>query len=309
MTMLAIMFFAGFFLAAVLYEKELKRWARDVSRHVNEPFSPTPRYSTKGWTALRDALTSHAKAADDKTREQREENLDYRRALSALGHDMRTPLAGAKGYVQLAQGTELGNDAEAWLAASVRRMDDVEALVDQLSAFVRATDPDRVYRAEQVAVLPLVLEVLGGYETQFAEKGWEPAITFADEALCITADAASVRRIVDNLVSNALKYGAGGLRIIQTNADAGAWSLEVSNALGPRGDFDPVRAFDRSWRAISSTEKTGLGLGLSIAKSLAADMGLGLTARREGERAVFELSPVAPPAEALPVRPGLATRR
>ena len=289
--MLAIMFFVGFFLAAVLYEKELKRWSRDVSRHVRGPFSPMTRYPTKGWLALRDALAARAQAADDKTREQREENQDYRRALSALGHDMRTPLAGAKGYVQLAQGSHLEKDAQAWLASSVRRMDDVEALIDQLSVFVRATDPDRTYRMEQVALLPLVLEVLGGYETQFVEKGFEPAIDFANEALCITADAAALRRVIDNLVSNALKYGAGDLRFIQNNDGDGAWALEVSNALGANSDFDPACAFDRSWRAISSTEKTGLGLGLSIARSLAADMGLRLTARLEHDRAVFSLTP------------------
>ena len=294
--MLAIMFFVGFFLAAVLYEKELKRWSRDVSRHVRGPFSPMTRYPTKGWLALRDALAARAQAADDKTREQREENQDYRRALSALGHDMRTPLAGAKGYVQLAQGSHLEKDAQAWLASSVRRMDDVEALIDQLSVFVRATDPDRTYRMEQVALLPLVLEVLGGYETQFVEKGFEPAIDFVDEALCITADAAALRRVIDNLVSNAIKYGAGDLRFIQNNDGDSAWVLEVSNALGANSDFDPACAFDRSWRAISSTEKTGLGLGLSIARSLAADMGLRLTARLEHSRAVFSLTLASPAA-------------
>lgn len=198
--------------------------------------------------------------------------------------------------MQLAQGSHLERDAQAWLASSVRRMDDVEALIDQLSVFVRATDPDRTYRMEQVALLPLVLEVLGGYETQFVEKGFEPAIDFADEALCITADAAALRRVIDNLVSNALKYGAGDLRFIQNNDGGGAWVLEVSNALGANSDFDPARAFDRSWRAISSTEKTGLGLGLSIARSLAADMGLRLTARLEHDRAVFSLTLASPAA-------------
>ncbi len=289
MTTLAAAFFAGFLLAAALYELELKRWAKTLGQEGEESLLAgiVLRYSTRGWIALRDSLASVAGVARKAERAQRLENQDYLRGLSALSHDMRTPLAGAKGYIQLAGMEDLPDVAVARLDGAARRIDDAEALLDQLSAFARAKDPERSYSMERVALLPLVIEVLGGYEPELVARGWDVDVAFDDEARCVIADPAALRRVVDNLISNALKYGAKDLSISQTNV--GGWRLSISNTLCVNSDFDPQRVFDRAWRAPSAGEQPGLGLGLSIARSLTKDMRMDLTARREGERATFEL--------------------
>lgn len=292
MALIAASFFIGFFLAALLYERELKRWAQAITLAPggHRP-SLLPKIPSKGWLALRESLENSSRAADARRQEQQAEGLDYLRGISALSHDMRTPLAGAKGYVQLAQAEISGPRSEASrrLSAAIRRIDDAEALMDQLSAFAWAKDPEREYQIDQVPLLPLVIDVLGGHESELVRKGWEPAVDFTDEAVCVAADPAALRRIVDNLVTNALKYGKGGLLIRQDRGSL--WRLEVSNEVEPGSGFNPEKVFDRAWRAPNATKRPGLGLGLSIARSLARDMHLNLTAQLIGNRAVFVLAP------------------
>ncbi|WP_321972395.1 HAMP domain-containing sensor histidine kinase [Paratractidigestivibacter sp.] len=301
-TIITVAFLAGFFAAGALYEWELRRQARAVERAADSlRLSFSAWIPTRGWLRLCGAmsrLSERLEATDDAARH---EVGEYLRGLSALSHDMRTPLAGARGYVQLAQGeceaaggarTEAVGEARGYLASAVRRLDDAERLLDQLADFVRSKDPDRRYAMERVAVLPLLIEVLGGYEPQLAAVGWEPRIDFADEGLAVMADPAALRRVIDNVVSNAMRYGSGDLGFIQRGSGE-RWSIEMSNNIDNPSQIDEQKMFERLWKSNSARGSNGLGLGLSIARSLAEDMGMTLRAEVAGARVSLILEPAA----------------
>ena len=62
--------------------------------------------------------------------------------LAALSHDIRTPLAGARGYLQLANGENDAQTREHHLAAAMERIDSTTGLLDALFAYTRSADPD-----------------------------------------------------------------------------------------------------------------------------------------------------------------------
>ena len=283
-------FFLGFFLACLIYERQLNGVA-DAMRQNQGLESEDLEVSipTEGWKALCREASAYMNKARVAAAGARNEAIEYSRGLSSLAHDVRTPLTGAKGYLQLAMGECKPEVAQARLRAAERRIGDVENLIDQLALYVRANDPERKYEFKTVALLPVTLEVLGGYEEDLARRAWEPVIGFADEAILVEADEGALKRIIDNLVSNALRHGNGSLRLIQKSNDS-TWTLEIANLI--KGDARPDESglFERFRGEGTKRLNGGLGLGLSTAKKLAEDMGWTLEANMDGEVLGFVLS-------------------
>ncbi len=225
------------------------------------------------------AVNAQLDAIQNERIEQMQRAEEFRRDLSALAHDVRTPLMGARGHVQLAlDGKCTGEDAR-HLAAALERLDDMRTLLDQLFAYARANDPDRRPEIETIAVHPLLAEILLGHYPEFEERGWEPAVRFENESLTVDADRAAMGRIIENLVSNTLRYGAAAPSIVQERSRM-TFSNAVDTATADGLDLD--RMFHRFYQADGARSGSGSGLGLAVAGSLAESMGMQLYATMDG---------------------------
>lgn len=209
----------------------------------------------------------------------------FQRDLSALSHDIRTPLTGAKGYLQLA-GEEGDPAARArHLTAAARRIDATTALLDQLFAYSKASDPDLELASEPVPLKPLVEGILLGHYLEFEKRGWEPVLSFADAETALAGDAEALVRIVENLVANALRHGSGAPEIRQEGR-----SLTFRNAVEHPETLDATRLFERFYQADASRSGGGSGLGLATASKLAAAMGMRLSATLAGDELSITLT-------------------
>lgn len=277
---------AGISIGAAMYEREMRRMAgflceRPAGSNARlgvELPGEASRELARAINAQLDAI--QAERIDAMTRAQ-----EFQRDLSSLAHDVRTPLMGAQGHIQLAMAGELSADDGRHLTAALQRLDDMRGLLDQLFAYARANDPDRTLDLEPVAVQPLVAEVLVGHYPEFEELGWEPTVDFDDERFSLEADRTALRRIIDNLVTNALRHGGGAPTITQ-HGDAVAFSNPISDDAA--AGIDPAKLFDRFYQADDSRGKHGSGLGLAVAQSLAQSMHLRLTASLGHDNAAGE---------------------
>lgn len=252
-----------------------------------------------------------------------EERAAFQRDMSALAHDVRTPLMGAQGHVQLAlssalfDGESLEQDqtAHRHLLAAISRLKDMRGLLDQLFSYAKAKDPDRVPSLGMVSMHPLLVDILVGHYAEFEERGWEPSVQFEDEYVEALADREALARILDNLIVNALRHGAGPLHIMQRNiaasdasrpghrrgiggsdddstVPAGHGRLDFSNAIDPSEavNLDVSRLFERFYQADDARGSRGSGLGLATARALAESMGMKLLAHLDGSDAAPALA-------------------
>ncbi len=235
-----------------------------------------------GIVALVEAINDELDRSERMHVEALRHQQEFQRDLSALSHDIRTPLAGAKGYLQLASNEADADALRHQLDAATARIDATTELLDQLFAYTKSTDPDLKLTFEEIALRPLVEEILLGQYPAFEERGWEPAVSFDDPAATVEADRAALGRILQNLVVNALRHGSGAPTITQTSAvdSAGARRivLVVSNPVLDPAAIDPARLFDRFYQADSARGAGGSGLGLSVAANLARVQGIALAA-------------------------------
>ncbi|WP_087411665.1 HAMP domain-containing sensor histidine kinase [Collinsella sp. An2] len=294
----------GFMLAVALYTGELLRMARLLrSRDARSNARVTTSGAAPGLRelagAINDELDRSAQSHVDALRHQQE----FQRDLSALSHDIRTPLTGAKGYLQLAADDASDETLRHNLSAAASRIDATTELLDQLFAYTKSADPDLELDREPVALMPLVENILVGHYPDFEARGWEPSLDFVDPAVCVEGDREAISRIVENLVVNAIRHGAGApsitQRMVEASQDAtstggaragASVALLIANPVANPDSIDAARLFDRFYQADTARGAGGSGLGLSVAANLAHAMGMTIDARIEGANLVVTLT-------------------
>lgn len=198
--------------------------------------------------------------------------------ITGLAHDIRTPLTGAAGYVQLARECEEPQRRAYYLQVASDRLGELGDMLEELFLYTKLTGEAFTPDIREVQVLPLLSDCLVGLYHRFEEKGISPRVDFAQEGFRIRADEECLRRIFHNLIQNALLHGSGDI-IIRQEQD----SLIFENMVSETSRPDPEHIFDRFYKADSARRKGSSGLGLFIVRELAQRMNGSVYARLEGD--------------------------
>ena len=297
--MLVAMLALGMGLGAVFviayYVTELGRQARFLARRERLSNARlTCGSRLPGMVGMVDAVNAEIDAADAERVEALRAADEFSRGLSALSHDVRTPLTGARGYLQLAREEADPARKDEQLAAADARLAAMSGLLDELFSYARAADPDTPLELGPVVLRPVLEQVLLGHYPEFEARGWEPAFELEDSSIEVTADREALTRIVENLVVNALRHGSGPLVVRVWSAGGKSVEkdgvvVEFSNPVSDPSAIDADRLFERFYQADASRATAGSGLGLSVAAKLAAAQGMGLSACLEGAELVVTL--------------------
>ena len=212
---------------------------------------------------------------------RREQELKY--TMACISHDIRTPLAGAMGYLELLEG-EPDRQTE-YLGIVRKRLEELEELLDELFLYTRLQGGSLPLECEEMAVLPPLWDALAEFYPKLEAAGVEPELCFDQEDMAVLANAEALGRVYRNLIANALRHGGGGLII-----SGRVGEICFSNALFPGPAPDPEHLFDRFYQSSPARGKGGAGLGLSIVRELMERMGGKVSAEVTGSRLNIKLS-------------------
>lgn len=219
-------------------------------------------------------------------RRQQQKKMQYEKAekhlkqnIINLAHDIRTPLAGASGYVQLARECHEPERQSYYLEAAEGRLKELGDMLEELFLFSKLTSAEFELSMREVQVLPLLGDCLVGMYQQFEEKGISPEVRFDSEEFRVQADEECLRRIFHNLIRNALLHGKGNIIITQKEK-----CLSFENAVSETSRPDPEQIFERFYKADSARRKGSSGLGLFIVRELMEKMNGSVSAELEGDR-------------------------
>ena len=224
--------------------------------------------------------------------------------LSIASHELKTPVAALSLSVGgLSRATRaLEQDPGEQVRERVRR---VERQLGRLDHLVdRLLDVSNL-RGAGIELHPTdvdLVRVLRSLADEFAEEAARakcPLTLTLAETLPAFLDAQRVEQIVANLLTNALKYGAGKPIVVglsRSEGDARLWVEDLGIGIA---EADRERIFGRFERAVSSKNYGGLGLGLWLSRSLAEAMGARLEVKSElGRGSTFTLVLPLPAARA-----------
>jgi two-component system phosphate regulon sensor histidine kinase PhoR len=206
--------------------------------------------------------------------------------VANASHELRTPLTSIRGFVEALEDGALsdGRTAERFLGKIHLHADRMAALVEDLLELSRLESGEGAPRWEEVLPAEVAEDVVASFSGLADRKG--TLLTRLDRGeIRVVTDADRLRRILENLVDNAVKYTPEGSRVeVATGpAEGGGATLEVrDNGNGIPPEHVP-RIFERFYRVdkARSREMGGTGLGLAIVKHLAEGMGATVTVKSE----------------------------
>jgi two-component system, OmpR family, sensor kinase len=229
--------------------------AGDRSRRA----TPTP--------ASRSEAAQLARALNSMLDRQNAIEDQLRQFLADVSHELRTPTSVIFGLSQLWRQGDL-RDGNA-LADAMRRIGRestrMRGLVEELMLLARL-DVGTPIQSQPVDIGDLARDVLADAESTHPSRHLQADI--ADHVIA-DGDPTALRRVVSNLVTNALIHTPSTSSIIvRVNKTTNSALLEVTDT-GPGMDpAESAHAFDRFWRGETSRTRPGSGLGLSIAQSV-----------------------------------------
>lgn len=201
-----------------------------------------------------------------------------RSLLTAVSHDLRTPLAGAKAAVSSLRSDDVGfspDDIAELLATIEESVDQLTALVDNLLDSSRlaagAVQPElkQVYLDE--VVQRALLSISRG-ATGFGPHGLDRIEVQVGDAVAL-ADPGLLERVLANVIDNALRYARDGVIRINAGSVAGRTLINVIDQ-GPGVPRDAEdQLFEPFQRLGDRNNKSGVGLGLSVARGFVEAMG------------------------------------
>ena len=209
-------------------------------------------------------------------------NAELTAAVTNVSHDLRTPLTAICGYLDLLEQEPQSEKSERYLAVIRERTDAMRSLTEELFRYSVV-----VGAAEELIPEPLFLnnileQSIAGLYGVLSERGIVPDIRMTQQPIVRTLDKGALRRIFDNILSNAAKYSDGDLTV--TLSSDGTVMFE--NSAKNLDTVQTAHLFERFFTVNSANG--GTGLGLSIAKLLTEKMSGSITAEyREGKLTVF----------------------
>ncbi|VXB28844.1 sensor histidine kinase [Nocardioides sp. AX2bis] len=216
---------------------------------------------------LREITALHRRVRHDAVR-LAAQNADLREAQAArdhltavVTHDMRIPVTGIAGYLELLEDADLPRDQ------ATRMVHRGQELTRRLTLMIE--DLLTAAKSDQgvLGIHPRTLRVGSVFEEVAAAFPDAEIHLEGDLALPLVADPLRLQQVLDNLVTNAVKYGAPPVRLRAEAADGGvAIAVDDAGAGVPETFVDHL--FDRYSRAPEHEDAAGSGLGLSVVRDL-----------------------------------------
>lgn len=207
--------------------------------------------------------------------------------LALLGHELRNPLTVMRNSIQtlVAEPSLLGNQrASEALALLERQSRHMTHLVNDLLDITRINNGKVVLKRERVLLSRCIDEVMGAHRATLQSRQLHYRVLSPERAIFLDADAARLFQVLDNLITNAIKFTEPGGFIEISLEPEEDWAViritDTGIGISPESItklFDPFTQVDNSLAC------HGLGLGLSLVKSLVNLHGGSIQAHSDGE--------------------------
>ena len=202
-------------------------------------------------------------------------NDELTTAVTNISHDLRTPLTAICGYLDLLEQEPQSEKSGRYLVVIRERTDAMRSLTEELSRYSVITATADELDMQAVRLNDILEQSLAGFYGALSARGITPEIRMPEAAVIRELDAAALRRIFDNILSNTVKYSGGDLAVSLLPNGA----VTFSNSAPSLSRVQAERLFDRFYTV--ETARNSTGLGLSIAKLLTEKMGGTITAEYE----------------------------
>ncbi len=204
---------------------------------------------------------------------ERESERTKNELITNVAHDLRTPLTSIIGYLELLAGNQQvpADMQNKYIEIAYGKSRRLQKLIEDLFGFTKLNCGKIAMHVGQIDIVKLLGQLVEEAYPNFVEKGLSYDLQSNVPAKIINADGNLLARLFDNLIGNAIKYGADGKRVlVKIHAESETVTVSVTNYgyVIPADELPLI--FNKFYRVEQSRSSStgGTGLGLAIAKEI-----------------------------------------
>lgn len=196
--------------------------------------------------------------------------------ITNISHDFRTPLTSIMGYIDIYEKTR----DEKYLEIIKKKAEELKELIDGFYDFSRLVSKSYKIDKRVFNLDDFIKEEIVNYYDYYIAKGQMIDVEL-DRVRCFQ-DEKNLKIVVDNLISNMMKYSEGEDKI-ELKLKDGYFELKFSNLAQIETDDSIERVFERNYTIDKSKNDASSGLGLNIVENLCELMGLNASVSYEDD--------------------------
>ena len=262
---LIVLFIAIFFILKVLIMKqEIKNIGSCLTDIINTDTNNLITINTNDndLKKLANNLNKSLKELRKLELEYKNGNKELKTSITNISHYLRTPLTAIRGYLDLMDNDNLSEKQIKYLKIIDSKVKDLTFLTEQLFDFSKTLDIHTEMKQESIVINDILEDSVASFYSLFKEHNITPNIDICREKVIRVLNENILKRIFENIISNAIKYSKKDFNIKLYNNGI----IEFSNQTDGLDQVSLEQLFDRYY-TVKSTKKSN-GIGLSIAKQL-----------------------------------------
>ncbi len=209
------------------------------------------------------------------------EEKRFKEMIADLSHDLRTPLTAIKGYQQLLDTIDLTEEQHKKLQIARRHTQELGMLIEHFFEYSYLVSTIPELHPERLNLTNLITEGLIAEIAVLEENDLKVSLDEMTPPIFLTTDKEMVMRIVHNLIRNGIQHADGDITV-RLLAEQEA-IISFRNSVRQSEDIDVKKIFDRFYTGDHARSRS-TGLGLSIVKLLAQQLGGNVSAIKEGDQ-------------------------
>lgn len=296
--LLGIMVFSITFLLlqerSIAYIGKISDAVRDISEgDLNTTIDVIGDDEFSGMAANLNKMVKEIRRLMDKEREAERTKNEL---ITNVAHDLRTPLTSIIVYLEILSSKSAPLPPEMqkkYIDIAYSKSKRLEKLIEDLFGFTKLNYGKISMQVAEVDIIKLLGQLLEESYPNFSNKGLSYELQSNVSAKIISADGNLLARLFDNLINNAIKYGADGKRVlVKVHASKETVQVSVTNYGYVIPPEELPLIFDKFYRVEQSrsTHTGGTGLGLAIVKNIVDMHGGDITVKSDLNGTVFTVT-------------------
>ncbi len=220
---------------------------------------------------LTDLINEMYESHNNKEIELLNKDKRLKETLTAVSHDIRTPLTSLKGYFELLMEEDSVDNKKEYAAIMSERMNDLSELLDELFTYTKLQNKEYKLELQQHDMTKLVLDCIFSFYEIFKKKGVEMDFDIDQKSYMVMCNDIAIKRVITNIIKNAYVHGKSRVAISYGATKESQHKrifFTCSNDVNRPEEIDMKQIFERFYKADRSRNEKSTGLGLAIAKEM-----------------------------------------
>lgn len=292
-SMILIPFDVIVFLLVILFNNQRKKVQRAAKELAggNLSYKVDTRHLGSVWWRIGESLNQIGDGMSAAVEERMKSERMKTELITNVSHDLKTPLTSIINYVHLLKDETLSAEAtREYLEILDRQSAKLKKLTEDVMEASKAASGVIAANAEDLNASEVLEQTVGEFARRMLDAGLEPVVRLPEEPVILSADSALLGRVLENLMTNIIKYAQTGTRVyFDLVVNEKQVHMITKNISREPLNISADELMARFVRGDRSRNSEGSGLGLSIAKSLTELMGGKLNLVLDGDLFKAEL--------------------